>query len=852
MLPNSRQESTVDLPGILQAVQDSIAPLWPLEDFVAVNPFVGLTSGDFLTARSQLRRWADAEMLMPLTYFGELWNRGDLDSDDLGQALAECRAAYPALFADLEVDDLTMSLEAAVDLARDESNDSRPRADTAPARSSTDPWQNVVVQEIARHCAAHYDAGQAAWSSPWRELPLYQAWREVAAIDQRMDRLGVTGFRHFAARLPRTPYETIGEMLAALAVPPEQWREFLSRQLYSLVGWASYVKYRVRAANLAGRADDDLLGLLAIRLAYEAGLVAAGLSSAASGAAWRLPWAALAEPVHTVAARQDTAIRYALQTAAEIAYRRELLAKLTERRGPKVKARRKTAQFVFCIDVRSEPLRRNLEAVSDEIETFGFAGFFGMAIDYVPLGATTGRAQCPVLLTPSVRIAEGLPAQTATRESAAIARRRDARSFRQLWTGFAQSAVSCFTFVETLGWLSIVKLVRSTLGLPSDDPTGRFEGVPVNARATLGPQLRSARGEGLSADQRLVLAEGLLRKLGLTRNFARLVVICGHGSQTVNNPYQASFDCGACGGHSGEPNARLAAALLNDPAVRRGLVSRGLPIPNDTWFVPALHNTTTDEIQFFDVESLPEARHVDFAKLRYWTQAAALRNRTERAGRLGAASAVDVLRRSRDWSEVRPEWGLAGNAAFIAAPRSRTAGLNLRGRAFLHSYDHAADRDLSVLELIMTAPVVVANWINLQYYASTVDNPTFGSGNKVLHNVVGKFALVQGNGGDLMTGLPWQSVSDGQRLQHEPLRLLVVIEAPRAAIQTILDRQPAVRELATNGWLHLVALEEQRAYRFSEQQTWIAQPNERRLPAALPPIASTQFKADVTEFQPAR
>jgi uncharacterized protein YbcC (UPF0753/DUF2309 family) len=180
----------------------------------------------------------------------------------------------------------------------------------------------------------------------------------------------------------------------------------------------------------------------------------------------------------------------------------------------------------------------------------------------------------------------------------------------------------------------------------------------------------------------------------------------------------------------------------------------------------------------------------------------------------------DVVRRSRDWSEIRPEWGLAGNAAFIAAPRDFTRRVSLGGRSFLHSYDQRLDPDFAVLEQIMTAPLVVANWINLQYYASSVDPSHFGSGSKAIHNVVGRFGLFSGNGGDLMTGLPWQSVHDGQDYQHQPLRLLAVLAAPRQAIDAIIAKHETVADLLVNGWLQLVAVEDDKYYRYTEQQLW--------------------------------
>ena len=370
------------------------------------------------------------------------------------------------------------------------------------------------------------------------------------------------------------------------------------------------------------------------------------------------------------------------------------------------------------------------------------------------------------------------------------------------------------TFVEALGLTYAGNLLGDSLGLGT-----RLEidgaGLSREANASRKPRLvGSADGGPLDLDERCDLAAGMLRAMSLTHDFARLVLLAGHGSSTRNNPHGAGLDCGACCGQTGEVNARAAAALLNQPEVRAGLARRGIEVPASTWFVPALHNTTADEVELFDLDELPATHREDVDALRQRLIEAGARTRTERAGLLGldrvAPSGLHraVRARTTDWAQVRPEWGLANNAAFIVAPREHCRHLNLQGRSFLHEYRHQEDEGYGVLELIMTAPMVVTHWINFQYYASTVDSARYGSGSKVLHNVVGgHLGVFEGNGGDLRIGLPLQSLHDGERWVHTPLRLSVFIEAPRSAIDAVLTKHAHVKALVTNGWLTLFQID---------------------------------------------
>jgi uncharacterized protein YbcC (UPF0753/DUF2309 family) len=371
-----------------------------------------------------------------------------------------------------------------------------------------------------------------------------------------------------------------------------------------------------------------------------------------------------------------------------------------------------------------------------------------------------------------------------------MATRISARA-KRAWGRFRQAAVSSFAFVEAAGPLYGGKLVRDALALGdhghAPDPLPRFE-------------------TGLTPTQKAQTAAAVLRAMSLTEGHARLVLLVGHGAQVANNPHESAYQCGACCGHTGEVSARLLADLLNDPETRAGLPAQGLSLPADTLFVAGLHDTVTDRVTLY--LDRPAADHAgDLAQAQNWLAHAGRLARAERALRLPGARPEDLIRRASDWAEVRPEWGLAGCSAFIAAPRSVTTGRDLQGRAFLHSYDWAQDTGFATLELILTAPVVVASWINLQYFGSTVAPQVFGGGNKLIHNVVGGIGVVEGNGGLLRPGLPLQTLHDGERAVHEALRLTVMIEAPTEAIAAVLRRHDAVRQLFDNGWLHLFALQ---------------------------------------------
>ena len=795
-----------------------IPPLWPLQSFVAVNPFVGLVGKPFAEVTDIMQRVTSESILMSVDYFRQQFACGRITSQDLSEAVTHSKSEITTsqLLNWLKKPDLEpmMGIQSLADVA------------TAKFRRN---WSGLITEEISKWCAAYFDEGQSAWRMPWRKLPLFAAWKQTSTIDVTPEMLGFKGFRKLVSQLPDNAVDAIPALLDKLEIPSTSAEDYLHRLFMTLPGWSSYVQYHVRDKAMRGTHDESLMDLLAVRLVFEIAL----LNQFAS-VGIREQWIASLSG-KTPGLSLTTQKQLLWHSALEIGFQRELCAKIkgAAQSGVIMKQTRPEVQAVFCIDVRSEVMRRSLESVSARVETLGFAGFFGMPIEYVPYGQRQGTSQLPVLFSPKYRVREHLPNATPEHDKQARRQLQVGRRISHSWNAFKTSAVSCFSFVEAAGVSYAWNLVKDSfqLGNRNDAHTCHSCAVPnLHQHKRFAPDPLDTQPEaGIPPQDQVQLGLGALKNMGLTSNFARLVMLCGHGSNTTNNPYAAGLDCGACGGHAGDSNARVAAAILNQTAVRIELEQHGIFIPQDTRFIAALHDTTTDEITLFDKDPIPASHEMDLLQLRLWLDDASQHNRQQRAASfsLGGAESTEIKQlihqRSRDWAQVRPEWGLAGNAAFIVAPRDRTRSLNLQGRAFLHNYDHRSDTTKSTLELIMTAPMIVTNWINLQYYGSTVNNRLWGSGNKVTHNVVGTFGIQQGNGGDLQSGLPLQSLHDGEKWMHEPLRLSVFIEAPRSDIDAVIAKHESVRQLVENGWLHLFAIEDEGRIilRRSEGGMWV-------------------------------
>lgn len=787
-----------------------IAPVWPLSDWVAVNPYLGLSQHDFCQADGLLRRVAGTGLFMPRAFYREQMARGRITRSDVVAALHQWGSPWDVLaFEQVLDEDVPRAVDPAL-LITD-----------LVGRLEGQDWSHFVLERISHYCAAYFDEGQALWSLPFKDASLYGGWIRYARLDQSPRLMGLHGLATILRTWPETPEEAIGRALDMLNVPAEALEDYLYALLLSVGGWAAWTRYLEWQGTIeGGRATRELM---AIRLSWEAFFFTIKASSEWD-ARWREALAAVSNSEDDRAFRIDAV----LQTAFEVGYQRQLFECMMNATKPTaVPIECGRLQAAFCIDVRSEVFRRALETVAPEAQTLGFAGFFGIPMAYLPFGAVEPNRHLPVFFEPSYRVGERMDNVTPS-EAAQYQRRRHLRArVAKAWKTFKMSAASTFGFVEAAGLWSLPRLICDSMGWTrsAPHPLGISERFGERLRPALEVDERSNGEEltGIPVDERPPLAQSILRNMGLSVRLARLVLLVGHGSTSTNNPQAAGLDCGASGGHSGEASARVAAALLNDPETRAALFDRGVDIPGDTYFVAGLHDTTTDDVRLLDVDRMPPSHQEDVAQLLRWLDAAGAIARRERSPSLGIQGLpeskipIAMRRRGRDWAQVRPEWGLAGNAAFIAAPRTLTAHCSLDGRAFLHEYDWHRDPDFATLELIMTAPLMVAHWINMQYYGSVVDPGRWGSGNKVLHNVVGgSIGVLEGNGGDLRVGLALQSLHDGKMWRHEPMRLTVVIAAPEHAIDAIIETHAAVRDLVEHHWLHLFQMDDQGTLRRRE------------------------------------
>jgi len=728
----------------------------------------------------------------------------------------------------------------------------------------------LVHPLLIRLCAAFLDQGVASWPLPGRERGLWPAvaelyagrlgprepWNERLPAALRQVR-GLSAEACVAGELDR------------LGVPPEHREEFITQSLLALRGWAGMIRQfeerpdRVPVNAVPARLVDFLaVRLVCDRVATEWAVRRVGLRGPANGAAdgtlawlwwelrdrhpplhgpgsvcraFRLHQVAqlvglcgddiraldeneLLRLEHAIAGFDAITRRRLFHLAYERRHRVEILDALAAHTAVARPLANEppAAQWIFCIDERCESFRRHVEELGAAHETFGTAGFFAVPMYYQGLDDWHAAPLCPIVMRPSHTVVEVPRDEAVSRHEF---RRSVRRRYGQLAGSLAAGSRTLFRgglFTPVIGALAAIPLVArvafprlaARIGRTAADLARRRIPTRLDLERSDAPGLIAGTLSGFDVDEMAGMVRRVLQDVGLTARFARIVGVIGHGSSSRNNPHESAYDCGACGGGRGGPNARAFALMANDPRVRARLAADGLVIPPSTWFVGGMLDTCATTLTWYDTDDVPPEHRADVDALRRAAERVAAADAHERCRRFetarlditpGAARA-HVEARSVDLAQVRPELGHATNAVCIVGRRWRTRGLFLDRRAFLVSYDPTTDDDGAILTRTLAAVGPVGAGINLEYYFSIVDRLGYGSGTKLPHNITGLVGVMDGHASDLRTGLPWQMVEI-----HEPVRLLVIIDAPPERILAAAAKVPAVERMAVNRWIQLVA-----------------------------------------------
>jgi len=767
----------------------------------------------------------------------------------------------------------------------------------AVAGIDTDELVNPL---LIRFCAAFVDQGFAHWFLPNRRAGFLAAFEGLYGhahpVEPWLHDLPDTLRR--LANADVAPADIIEESLAELGVPADEWDEFITQTLLALRGWGGMIQQMETNADWCpfpaphGALQEFLaVRLLLDRLALQdaSRRVADGIplprlyahlrreyvpppqTSAVQRAftifqlaqvrGWtprdldrqsRSEWNRLVAEIDAFSADER---RYVFHQAYERRFwRRSLNAIAAHGRQRNATSEATHAlngqphvpayQVVCCIDEREESYRRHLEEVDPDCQTFGVAGFFGVAMYYRSATEAHFRPLCPIVVTPQHYVCEE---PVFSREDVG---RRQAETRRVLGKAAHTVHLGSRTLIGGL----VTTLAGSVATLPliarilfpriTTRVREQFRRLVIPGHTMLRLERQADKpgpddaALGYSLAEMANIVAGTLRAIGLTSNFSPLVIITGHGSGSVNNPHSSAYDCGACGGGRGGANARAFAQMANDPRVRSLLYERGLYVPDGVVFLGAFHNTCDDSITFSDVDRLPVSHRSVFERARKTIDVARRRNAHERCRRFASAplslsfdaALRHVENRAADLSQTRPELGHATNALCLVGRREWSRGLYFDRRAFLTSYDSRQDDERSsILAAILRAVIPVCAGISLEYLFSRVDSRGYGCGTKLPHNVTSLLGVMDGAASDLRTGLPWQMVEI-----HEPVRILFVIETSPDSMRRLIETEQAFKLLVENEWVKIAVYDPESSllhvYRHGQFEPYV--PDGGELPVA--------------------
>ncbi|MBB71919.1 MAG: hypothetical protein CMF50_05925 [Legionellales bacterium] len=791
----------------------SLLPLvWPLQQSVAVNPLEDLTRLSIDDANREISRYAGIPLTQSLTELFQQQQTGLITESHLASAISEFLTDTTTHLEDVDKHMLSQWLyEFLTDTYWQQQI-----IDTCEQYRQQRASVSLLSKHVQPNCYDNLFALTQKRCIKW--IMAYFSDNSVTDADNP----GLfSSWQHHIGQglqIPITATDTldyIAQALQHLGIPETHYQRYINDILWQLKGWAGYIKWQnAYADNPWANQPASIADLIALWLAHELHWHAhnklkpyAEVETSINAHMQNVPLLSATTCWQTFIAENQSApgklaqlsvdtmaYCWLWQRASEIQYHSELQQQLQTAALATTQYPQDTeAEWVLCIDPRSEPLRRAIEA-SGNYRTLGYAGFFGITLYLDDPNQDSITCQCPALLSP----AQQLQLTTACKGYLTLL----CDGLQRIVAKSRKGILAPFVLFEMIGlWNSIMLLYKNYL-----HHLTRFL-TPQTKASSLDATMPDAQGiiEQLGFDACYTAASQFLQDIGHSLS-APVVVLCGHSASTTNNPFNATLDCGACGGNSGYSNALIACALLNTPVIKQQLIDAGLLHNPETVFVAACHETTTNTVHWSPTTAdiaEPQQNILQTVKQATLRACQQLATETEKLMPIRGSA----LTRSTDWAELVPELGLANNAAMIIADRVLTCQIDLKRRVFLHSYDEHSDPDGNTLFNILQGPVIVAHWINMQYYFSAVDGKNYSSGNKAIHNVIPNVGVMEGNSSDLKFGLPEQSLRFNDTLLHTPVRLQVIVDCSQTTLDATLAKLPKLKQLIQGKWLFLDRLE---------------------------------------------
>jgi len=758
----------------------------PLKDFIHHNTLHSFQNLKFYDALHQAAKIFGFKTTLSLNDYRNLYQSGKIDTQVLENIIAEQKGK----------DELALWKDKLLNKQFDYQIDSRIGKLKANWKNNYKIDMDAMVHPLLfRIVCSYLDQGIAIWNFPIEHKGFLSSIREF----ERMSYGSIFNSKRVRDLLLNNNC-SLEHLLEILVGDETLYAQYLYDQQFAHQGWSGMVSFIEDNPNaLLDTKKITLHDFIVFELLLEINAL-----DSQYGNNWKPIKDNLKErPTPLFARVENTELNEVImlwQDAYEWTYYDQVLAGVQLGYDNKAPKKAKSFQALFCIDDRECSIRRYVEQNDINCETFGTPGFFGVEFYYQPKNGKFHTKLCPAPVTPKYLIKE-----INTKGN----KEKDAHYSKKSHSLFQGWIIS-----QTLGFSSAFKLAINIFK-PTMSPatTSSFKHMDKFSQLTIeNKNINQREGDlqiGFTVDEMVIRVQNLLNSIGLIENFAPLVYLVGHGASSINNTHYAGYDCGACSGRPGSVNARVMSFMANHKKVREILANKGLVIPDTTQFVGALHDTTRDEMEFYDEDLLNETQKIFHEQNKKTFQKSLDENAKERSRRFILTNTKDsakkvheaVKLRSVSLFEPRPELNHATNSLCIVGQRDLTKHLFLDRRSFLNSYDYKIDLDGTFLTNILKPIGPVCGGINLEYYFSRVDNQKLGAGTKLPHNVMGLIGVANGIDGDLRPGLPSQMIE-----VHDPIRMLVIVEHFPEIVLKAISQAPETYEWYHNEWMHLVSV----------------------------------------------